>query len=74
MGCHCPLLLWLPVSRGPLEFRGCTPVGEERGGKGTGAGFFVWRGCISLLQAGILGEASGEGFRRLFISFAGVLF
>ena len=28
---HCPLLPWLQVSQGPLEFRRCTPVGEEEG-------------------------------------------
>lgn len=37
MSCSCPLLRWLQVSRGPLEFTRCTPERGERRGR-------AWRG------------------------------
>lgn len=37
MSCSCPLLRWLQVSRGPLEFTRCTPARGERRGR-------AWRG------------------------------
>ena len=58
--------------------------GSGAGGKGNGTGCFPegvnrgWVLCLeaffSLLQAGILGEVSGEGFSRIFISSPGVSF
>ena len=37
VSCHCPLLPWLQVLWGPLEFRRCMPAGEgEEEGKGIG--------------------------------------
>ena len=62
------------------------PIGEEEReeeGKGNGKGCSQrksagWLFClyifVSLLQAGILGEDSGEGFSRILIHFSGVLF
>ena len=59
------------------------PVGEEVGGeagKGNGIGLLPRGGALcleaffSLLQVGLLGEVSGEGFSRICISFPGVLF
>ena len=56
-------------------------VGKEEGnGNGLGCSperkLTGWVLCpeafFSLLQAEILGEVSGEGFRRIFISFLGV--
>ena len=69
-----------------LEFRRRVPVGKEVGaeeGKGNGrdcppegehgqAESFVLR-LLSLLQAGILGEVSGEVCRRIFITSPGAL-
>ena len=40
----------------------------------TGTGFFVSRVFISLMQAEILGEVSGDSFSRISISFPSVSF
>ena len=70
-----------------LEFRRPVPVGKEVGSseKGKGVMWAVPKGrtlklgplsCafISFLQAGIVGEVSGESFSRIFISSPGVSF
>ena len=55
--------------------------GEKKKGKGTGScspegEHICWdlylEAFISFLKAGILGEASGKGFSRIFISSPGV--
>ena len=66
----------LPI---PLEFRRCMPVKKEVGEEGKWKNRErSWVLCleafVSPLQVGILGEVSGEGFSRIFISFTGMLF
>lgn len=59
-----------------LEFRRQVPVKKEVGeGGGNGLGWVLsLKAFIFLLQTGILGEVSGEGFSRTFISSPGVTF
>ena len=53
------------------EGKGMAQAAPQREG---GSWVHCLRAFISLLQVGILGEVSGEGFNRIFISFPGVLF
>ena len=72
----CPLLPWLQVERGPLEFGTCTPMVEEEGeGEGKGAGMLSRRSAcprtfvLRVLKAGSLGQVLGEDLNRVLISF-----
>ena len=73
-------LAWDKLSAA-LEFRRRRAVGKagEGEGKGNGmgehaCGLLCLEACISLLQTGILGQVSLEGFSRTVISSPGVPF